>query len=152
MESLFILNEVISTEKRTVAASKDFDTVMKFLQEHKYLTIPDNVGNGFEIMELKYDEFGNARASLILSQIKKGSDANIKLVKGKTYNLVVGMHIGGVSDVMYLSNMACVDVNEDGYTLQGMPGSIGSMQEPIFVYKDEVFDVFNKDLYDCISH
>ena len=152
MEKLFMLNEIIGTEKRTISASKDVETVMKYLQEHQYLAVPDNDGNGFEVVELLYDDIGNAKTSLLLSQIKKGSADGIKLVKGKTYNLLVGMHIGELGDVMYLSNMVCVDVNENGYMLQGLPGSIGSLQEPVFVYKDEVFHVFNKDLYDCLSH
>lgn len=151
MEKLFILNEITGSEKRIVSVNSDIEIVLNYLRSHQYLLVPDNVGNGWEILKLQYDEIGNARTSLIISEINKGGDINIKLVVGKVYHLLAGLHIGELGDIMYLSNMKCIDVNEDGYILQGVPGSIGSMQESIFVYKDEIFSVFDKDLYDCIS-
>ena len=51
--------------------------------------------------------------------------------------------------MIYLSNMLCVDVTEEGFNLQGVPGSVGSMKGPVFVYKDEVFAVFDTDLFQC---
>ena len=76
----------------------------------------------------------------------------ITLEKGKTYHLVVGIHVGGCGDVMYLSNMLCKSVTEGGYTLQGVPGTVGSLRGPINVYRDEVFAVFDKDLFECLVH
>lgn len=77
---------------------------------------------------------------------------NIKLELGKTYNLVAGVHIGGCGDVLYLSNMECVGVNDEGYSLQGVPNTVGSLRGPVFVYKDEVFAVFDTDLFKCLVH
>ena len=62
------------------------------------------------------------------------------------------MHVDGISDVMYLSNMKCIDVSKNGYTLEGVPGTVGSLQKPVFVYKDEVFGLYDKDLFDCVIH
>jgi hypothetical protein len=151
MEKLFILNEITGSEKRIVSVNSDIEIVLNYLRSHQYLVVPDNVGNGWEILKLQYDKIGNARTSLIVSEINNGGDFKIKLVVGKVYHLLAGLHIGEISDIMYLSNMKCIDVDENGYILQGVPGSIGSMQESIYVYKDEIFSVFDKDLYDCIS-
>lgn len=35
---------------------------------------------------------------------------------------------------------------------QMMPGSVGSLKGPVFVYKDEIFGIFDKDLYKCLTH
>ena len=77
---------------------------------------------------------------------------NINLKVGKTYNLVAGIYVNGCGDVMYLSKMTCIKVDEAGYTLQGVPGAIGSLAGPVFVYKEEVFAVFDTDLFDCLAH
>lgn len=77
---------------------------------------------------------------------------NIKLKVGEIYNLIAGIHVNGCGDVIYLSNMLCVDVTEEGFNLQGVPGSVGSMNGPVFVYKDEVFAVFDTDLFQCLIH
>lgn len=79
-------------------------------------------------------------------------DDIVKLEVGKTYNLVAGIHASGCDDVLYLSNMACIGVNEAGYILQGIRGTVGSLQGSVFVYKDEIFAVFDKDLYECLAH
>ena len=76
----------------------------------------------------------------------------MELEKGKVYNLLAGIHVDGHSDVVYLSNMLCVDVTEEGFNLQGVPGSVGSMKGPVFVYNDEIFSLFDKDLYKCLTH
>ena len=76
----------------------------------------------------------------------------MELEKGKVYNLLTGIHVNGCDDVVYLSNMACLDVTSEGFILQGTPGSIGSLKDPIFVYKDEIFGIFDKDLYTCLTH
>jgi len=78
---------------------------------------------------------------------------NIKLEAGRTHNLVAGVHIGGCGDVLYLlSNMECVSVNEEGYSLQGKPNTVGLLRGPVFVYKDEVFAVFDTDLFKCLVY
>lgn len=74
----------------------------------------------------------------------------MELEKGKVYNLLAGIHIDGCSDIVYLSNMVCVDVTEEGFNLQGIPGSIGSLKGPVFVHKDEIFSIFDNDLYKCL--
>ncbi len=76
----------------------------------------------------------------------------ITLESGKTYNLLVGIHVAGCGDVIYLSNMLCTDVTDDEYVLKGVPGTVGSMRGPISVYKDEVFAVFERDMYECLNH
>lgn len=152
MEKLYILNEIVGTEKRIISASQDIAVVLKFMREHEYLMAPDNDGNGWEILQLKYDELGNVKTSLIIAEIKKCDNTGIKLLKGKVYNILVGMHFDGISDVMYLSNMKCIDVSKNGYTLEGVPGTVGSLQKPVFVYKDEVFGLYDKDLFDCVIH
>ncbi len=76
----------------------------------------------------------------------------ITLESGKTYNLLVGIHVAGCGDVIYLSNMLCTDVTDDAYVLNGVPDTVGSMKGPINVYKDEVFAIFERDLYECLVH
>ena len=82
--------------------------------------------------------------------IKK--DKDITLETGKTYNLLVGIHVAGCGDVIYLSNMLCTGITDDGYLLKGVPGTIGSLQEQVKVYKDEIFAIFDMDLYECLTH
>ncbi len=81
------------------------------------------------------------------------SENNIATLEiGKTYNLVAGIHIGGCGDVIYLSNMTCISANDHGFTLQGVNGSVGSLKDPVFIYKDEIFAIFDRDLYECLVH
>ena len=84
--------------------------------------------------------------------IMKSTDNDITLEPGKTYHLLVGIHIAGCGDVIYLSNMLCTGVTDGGYLLKGVPGTIGSLQGPVNVYKDEIFAVFDRDLFDCLVH
>ena len=80
----------------------------------------------------------------------------MELEVGKTYHLLVGIRVDAGSqvlgDILYLSNMACIGATEDKYTLQGVPGSVGSLSGPISVYKDEIFSIFDKDLFTCLNH
>ena len=80
----------------------------------------------------------------------------MELEVGKTYHLLAGIRVntGGevLADVIYLSNMVCIGATEDKYTLKGAPGSVGSLRGPISVYKDEIFSVFDKDLFTCLNH
>jgi|P1105metagenome_2_1110788.scaffolds.fasta_scaffold06327_5 hypothetical protein len=76
----------------------------------------------------------------------------MELEKGKVYNLLAGIYVAGCGDVVYLSNMMCMDVTSEGFRLQGVPGSTGSLKGPLFVYKDEIFGIFDKDLYECLTH
>ena len=85
-------------------------------------------------------------------EVMKNKDNDITLESGKTYNLLVGIHVAGCGDVIYLSNMLCTGVTDAGYTLKGVPGTVGSMQESVNVYKDEIFAVFDRDLYECLVH
>ena len=48
--------------------------------------------------------------------------------------------------------MLCTGVTDDGYLLKGVPGTVGSLQEQVKVYKDEIFAVFDRDLYECLTH